>query len=156
MTVTRKTLIDESRRFAKTHDLGSGFAVAMRGHEAFHSVVRPVAGVCSKSGTPLMEVRLAWDTDVVPPDTHDGRRRESSGWTHQVKRHIDGTYCVGEYGEPEAMHADCMGQSKCPKCNQYGTLVHAQEAYLDRTTCTSRRMDGFKSCDYEHIYMIGD
>lgn len=136
-------------------DATVGIRIALLARESLHSVVHPFAGVCDKSGAPLATVRLAWDDEVL--GEHDLARKRRGGWTHQVRRHSDGTHCMGAYGDPDDMQRDCHSQPRCPQCGSYNTLVTSQEAWLDRTTCTAKGPgSGYKPCTYEHVYMIGD
>lgn len=138
-------------------DTHVSYMVALRQHEKFHSIVYPFAGVCSRSGTALMEVRLAWD-DSVLGDYDKARKIAGGGWTHQVKRHIDGSWCPTKVWDreahdyhPTALEPDnCYQQPKCPKCHQYNMCDTAMEAYGNRVTCRNPH------CDYTDYFSIGD
>lgn len=135
---------------ASTAATGVLHVVALQPGETFHSVVRPFAGVCSKTGIPLTEVRLAWDDDRLGP--WDLERKGRGGWTHQVTRHFDGSHCRDYKGR---FVPSCMSQSHCPECHQYGTLVTVQDGWTDVTTC--RHNERYPSrCTYRREHYRGD
>lgn len=119
----------------------------LRPGEVAFAVLNPEAGPCSNCHRMLAAVMCCWDHRITadycrPAVWQLGEDR------FDTLRHADGFDC--RQWAPGDIGPWFYLRPRCPQCNEYDTLILRQEAYGDRTTCST---DG---CRYERWYDIGD
>lgn len=119
---------------------------ARRDWEVFESVVRewPEWQEC-QHGKRCVDVMAHWSDDA-PFTVTTGRVNHTQRFTRTV--HLDGTATYDPDGKVATFEYGV--HNRCPKCGTVDSLSTKQEAYCDRTSCST------EGCTYESVYMIGD